>query len=88
MNRHDVLARLLQHGPLTSAETIVITGWPVQRVHAVIERMRKSGELRRQNIAGKSAWSLTDDARVPLLPAESAETPMRALRGMREGERS
>jgi DNA-binding MarR family transcriptional regulator len=63
--RMHVMARLLQHGPLTYRQAREITGWPGRAADYAIDHLRQNGEVERvQGTHWGDSWRLTDSARV------------------------
>lgn len=60
MTREYVAKRLLALGPLTRAEFVEITGWPLSSCKDVIFRLRDAGVVRVTRSAGYAVWSLAD----------------------------
>lgn len=65
--RTYVMARLLQHGRLSTKEAREITGWPAMHVVHTLHYLRKRHEVRRIHIDHQAVYQLTDLARVPRL---------------------
>ena len=61
MTRPYALARLLEHGPLTFGELREVTGWPVERLTVVIERMSLDGRIKHVNIDQRRRYALATD---------------------------
>lgn len=49
MTRAYALTKLLEHGPLTAAEIIVITGWPAHEARRTIDHLASRGRIERQD---------------------------------------
>jgi hypothetical protein len=71
--RQHVMARLLQHGPLTYRQAREITGWPGRASDFAIDHLRQNGEVERVAEKGwGDAWRLTTHARVRAFAEEAS----------------
>lgn len=53
MTKTYAAKRLLEHGPLSFSEILVITGWHVSRVNRVLRCLEGRGEIRRFHLTGR-----------------------------------
>lgn len=59
MTREYAARRLLEHGPLTHAQLVQITGWPAKSVSCVMRKLRYAGHARRgRNRREFTEWRL------------------------------
>lgn len=58
MTRTYAARRLLEHGPLTHAEFVAITGWPRSAASKVLWRLRELGVASSVNHRHLTVWSL------------------------------
>ena len=49
MTRAYALTKLLEHGPLSTAEIITITGWPPRAVYKTVGHLSAYGRIVKQN---------------------------------------
>lgn len=47
MTRTHAAKRLLEHGPLTFAEMLEITGWKLKQVDGTLQKLLKQGYVKR-----------------------------------------
>lgn len=65
MTRDHAALQLLALGPLTRAEFVAVTGWPLSSCTDVIRRLRDAGRVRLGRAAGFAVWSLAGGAAQP-----------------------
>jgi hypothetical protein len=58
MTRNHAARRLLEHGPLTLAEFLAITGWPYRAAQATLTRLLDAGDVEAEKDAHRNTYRI------------------------------